>query len=73
MAKIQIDLFDAEDGTICVYFSRQGGASMLFYDQFNKLKEAIANMSNQWVIIQDIYWRTLDETNTHKGGQKRKW
>ena len=46
MAKIQIDLFDAGDGKICVYFSRQGGASMLFYDQFNKLKEAIANLGD---------------------------
>jgi len=32
MAKIQIDLFDAGDETICVQFTRQGGASMLFYD-----------------------------------------
>jgi hypothetical protein len=47
MVKIQIDLFDAGDGKICVQFTRGAGASMLFYDQFNRMKEAIANCGNQ--------------------------
>jgi len=43
MAKIQIDLYDAGDDKVAVQFSRQGGASMLFYESFNHMKDALQN------------------------------
>ena len=43
---IQIQLLDAGNGNICVEFSRKQGSSMVFYDQFNMLREEIEHCNN---------------------------
>merc|ERR1712151_681534 len=46
-AVIQIDLFDAGNQRICVEFKRKQGSSMVFYDQFNMLRDELAYCNNQ--------------------------
>lgn len=46
-AIIQIELFDADNGRICVEFKRKQGSSMVFYDQFNMLRDELAYCNNQ--------------------------
>jgi hypothetical protein len=50
-AIIQIELFDADNGRICVEFKRKQGSSMVFYDQFNMLRDELAYCNNQQMRI----------------------
>ena len=43
-AKIQVDLYDATEGKVCVAFTRQAGASAIFYEQFNKFQDALSKL-----------------------------
>jgi serine/threonine protein kinase len=45
-ASIQIELLDAGDGKVCVEFKRKQGSSMIFYDQFNMLRDEIGHCNN---------------------------
>ena len=45
-ATIQIELLDAGDGKVCVEFKRKQGSSMIFYDQFNMLRDEIGHFNN---------------------------
>ena len=45
-AIIQIELFDADNQRICVEFKRKQGSSMVFYDQFNMLRDELAYCNN---------------------------
>ena len=45
-ATIQVELLDASDGKICVEFSRVGGSSSLFYQQFNMLYTELSHYNN---------------------------
>ena len=45
-ATIQVEILDADDGKICVEFSRLTGSSSLFYDQFNKLYTELGHFNN---------------------------
>ena len=46
-AIIQIELFDADNGRIYVEFKRKHGPSMVFYDEFNMLRDKLAQRSDQ--------------------------
>jgi len=48
-AVIQIELFDAGNQRICVEFKRKQGSSMVFYDQFNMLRDELAYCNNQQI------------------------
>jgi len=48
-AVIQIELFDADNQRICVEFKRKQGSSMVFYDQFNMLRDELAYCNNQQI------------------------
>jgi len=41
-AEIAVQLFNADNGMIAVEFKRKQGSSMIFYDQFNMLRDKIA-------------------------------
>jgi len=41
-AEIAVQLFDAGDGMINVEFKRKQGSSMVFYDQFNMLRDRMS-------------------------------
>lgn len=45
-AIVQIEMFDAGNGRICVEFKRKQGSSMIFYDQFTKLMDELSHCNN---------------------------